>query len=75
MEQLEIVEVRHDEQGRLTRFKLSDGRELDFQQAVAMGKKGQIKNIDVVDRDSGMQFIRSEPDRTETNNLDNLPEF
>ncbi|HCF51113.1 MAG TPA: hypothetical protein DER60_12580 [Syntrophomonas sp.] len=75
MEQLEIVEVRHDEQGRLNRFKLSDGRELDFQQTVAMGKKGQIKNIDVVDRDSGMQFIRSEPDGTEANNLDNLPEF
>ena len=40
-----------------------------------MGKQGQIKGIDVVDRDSGMQFIRSERDGTEENNLDNLPEF
>ncbi len=75
MDQFEIVEVRHDEQGRLTRFKLSDGRELNFQQAIEMGKQGQIRNIDVVDRSSGQQFIRSERDQTEENNLDNLPEF
>lgn len=75
MEQFEIVEVQHDDQGRLTRFKLSDGRQLNFQQAVAMGKQGQIKNIDVVDRGSGRQYIRSERDETEENNYDNLPEF
>ena len=75
MDQFEIVEVRHNEQGRLTRFKLSDGRELNFQQAIEMGKQGLIRNIDVVDRNSGRPYIRSERDGSEANNLDNLPEF
>jgi hypothetical protein len=74
MEQYEIVAVRH-KQGKLTNFKLNNGQELDYQQAIDMGKQGQIKGIDVVDRDSGMQFIRSERDDTLENNLDNLPEF
>jgi hypothetical protein len=75
MDQFEIVAVRHDEQGRLTQFKLSDGREINFQQAVEMGKRGQIRNIDVVDRASGRPYIRSERDGSEANNLDSLPEF
>lgn len=74
MEQFEIVAVRH-KRGKLTNFKLSNGQELDYQQAIEMGKQGQIKGIDVVDRDSGMQFIRSERDDTLENNLDSLPEF
>ena len=49
MDQFEIVAVRHDEQGRLTQFKLSDYGD-KLQQAVEMGKRGQIRNIDVVDR-------------------------
>lgn len=72
---LEIVAVRHDDKGKLTGFKLSNGQELDLEQAIEMGKQGLIKNIDVVDRKSGMQYIRSEPDGVAENNLDNLPEF
>jgi len=74
MDQFEIVAVRHDK-GKLTHFKLSNGQELDYQQAIQMGKAGQIKGIDVVDRQSGMQFVRSERDSDLSNNLDNLPEF
>ena len=74
IDQFEIVAVRHDK-GKLTHFKLSNSQELDYQQAITMGKAGQIKGIDVVDRESGLQFIRSERDDTEDNNLDNLPEF
>lgn len=74
MEQFEIVAVRHN-QDKLTHFKLNNGQELNYQKAIDMGKHGQIKGIDVVDRASGMQFIRSERDSSKENNLDNLPEF
>jgi hypothetical protein len=74
MEQFEIVAVRY-KGGKLTNFKLNNGQELDYQQAIEMGKQGQIKGIDVVDRDNGVQFIRSEPDGNLSNNLDMLPEF
>jgi hypothetical protein len=74
MEQFEIVAVRY-KGGKLTNFKLNNGQELDYQQAIEMGKQGQIKGIDVVDRASGMQFIRSQPDGNLANNLDMLPEF
>jgi hypothetical protein len=74
MEQFEIVAVRY-KSGKLTNFKLNNGQELDYQQAIEMGKQGQIKGIDVVDRASGMQFIRSQADGNLANNLDMLPEF
>lgn len=74
MDQFEIVAVRHDK-GKLTNFKLNNGQELDYQQAIKMGKEGKIKGIDVVDRNNGMQFIRSTPDGNKDNNLDSLPEF
>jgi hypothetical protein len=74
MEQFEIVAVRYKD-GKLSNFKLNNGQELDYQQAIEMGKQGQIKGIDVVDRKSGMQYIRSEPDGDLSNNLDMLPEF
>jgi len=74
-QQFEIVAVRHNGKGKLTNFKLNNGQELDYQQTIELGKSGQIAGIDVVDRKSDMQFIRSEPDGIEENNLDNLPEF
>lgn len=74
-QQFEIVAVRHNGKSKLTNFKLNNGQDLDYNQAIDLGKSGQISSIDVVDRKSSMQFIRSEPDRIEENNLDNLPEF
>jgi len=75
MEQSEIVAVRHGSDGHLTDFQLNNGQELSYGQARAMAKDGKIKNIDVVNRKSGMDYIRSQPDGSNENNLNQLPEF
>jgi hypothetical protein len=74
MEQFEIVAVKRNSKGNLTNFKLNNGQELNYQQAVDMAQQGQLKSVDVYSR-WGRQILRSEPDGDETNNFDNLPQF
>lgn len=39
MKPLEIVAVRHDDEGKLSRFKLSNGQELDLYNSVHLSKR------------------------------------
>ncbi|MDK2821255.1 MAG: hypothetical protein PWP31_1220 [Clostridia bacterium] len=69
-----IVAVRKNEDGDLTAFKLEDGTILDYDQALNMAKNGELEHVDVFHK-YGRDILRSEPDGTEENNLDNLPKF
>lgn len=71
---MKIVAVRKNQDGNITDFKLDNGQELNYQQAVDLARKGQIENIDMYNR-YGRVIIRSEADGDISNNLDNLPTF
>jgi hypothetical protein len=67
----EIVALVKDG-GRVTGYKLSDGRVLTKAEAVEFAKDGGIDGIGIAHRD-GKEYLKSLPDGTESNNLSNLP--
>ncbi|EJR54115.1 hypothetical protein IIM_02171 [Bacillus cereus VD107] len=70
----QIVAVRKNDEGDLIAFKTSSGRELDYITALDEAKSGKLAHVDVFHK-YGRDIIRSEPDGTKENNLDNLPDF
>ncbi len=67
----EIVAVKKNH-GTVTDYQLSSGKLVSKQEAIAMAKKGEIKNVGIA-TNQGNEYLRSLPDDQETNNIDNLP--
>jgi hypothetical protein len=70
----QIVAVRKNGDGDITAVKTNSGRELNYPQALAEAKNGNLEHVDVFQR-WGRDILRSEPDGIKENNLDNLPTF
>lgn len=69
-----IIAVQKNKEGDIIAFKTESGRELDYLTALDEAKGGKLAHIDVFHK-YGRDIIRSEPDGTKENNLDQLPEF
>lgn len=67
----EIVALKK-EKGRVTGYQLSGGEIVDKQRGVELAKQGKIKNVAIASN-RGNQYLKSIPDKTENNNLGNLP--
>jgi len=73
--QHEVVAVRRNSEGSIVEFKLSSGEVVDYLQAQEMVKNGEIKHLQLFKGRDHEQHIRSIPDDTPDNNLDQLPTF
>ena len=73
--QHEVVAVRRNSEGSIVEFKLSSGDIVDYLQAQEMVKNGEIKHLQLFKGRDHEQQIRSIPDDTPDNNLDQLPTF
>lgn len=60
------------EGGRVTGYQLSDGRILSKPDAVQLARDGGIRGVGVSSRE-GNEYLKSLPDDTQANNLQNLP--
>ena len=60
------------EDGRVTGYQLSDGQILSKEEGDQLAKQGGIQGVGVATR-NGNEYLKSLPDGTEENNLDNLP--
>ena len=69
-----IVAVRKNGDGDISMIQTETGRVLDYQQAIAEARNGNLAHVDVYTR-YGRDILRSEPDGIKENNLDNLPTF
>lgn len=58
--------------GRITGYQLSDGSTVSKQDGVALAKEGEIKGVGIAHR-KDTEYLKSIPDGTENNNLNNLP--
>ena len=58
--------------GKVSGYKLSDGRVVDKEHGVGLAKQGDIKNVGISTR-NGNEYLKSLPDENENNNLGNLP--
>ncbi|MFD2612854.1 DUF3892 domain-containing protein [Paenibacillus gansuensis] len=74
-QQEEVVAVRKNGDGDIVELKFASGRVVDYHQAQAMAKSGQIQNVNVFKGRDGDDHLRSNPDGIKENNLDNLPIF
>ena len=58
--------------GRVSGYKLSDGRVVDKEQGIMLAKQGDIRGVGISSR-NGSEYLKSLPDESENNNLGSLP--
>lgn len=68
----QTIEALVKESGKVTGYKLSDGRSVSREEGVQLAKQGGIKGVGVA-VNKGTEYLKSLPDRSESNNLGNLP--
>ena len=72
---MKIVKVRKNADGDITNVLTSTGEELDVSKAVALAKSGTVESVIVGKNRNGNDVIKSSPNSTTEDNLDNLPTF
>lgn len=60
------------EGGKVVGYQLSDGRMVSKEEGISLARAGDILGIGIANR-KGSEYLKSLPDGTESNNLDNLP--
>lgn len=58
--------------GKVTGYQLSDGSTVSKQEGVSLAKDGEIRGVGVAHR-KDTEYLKSIPDGSENNNLNNLP--
>ena len=58
--------------GKISGYQLSDGSTVSKEEGVSMAKAGEIQGVGVAHR-KDTEYLKSLPDGTEENNLNNLP--
>ncbi|GKX29340.1 hypothetical protein SH1V18_18200 [Vallitalea longa] len=75
MEKAKITKVRKDGYGKITDIMLDDGNSYPIEDAIRMTQENRIEGVNVSKAKNGAEYLRSDPDGTTDNNLDNLPSF
>jgi tRNA-dihydrouridine synthase len=75
MDTSEIIKVRKNAKGNITDIMLDNGNVYSISEAIMMAKDGLIEGVNVGRAKDGREFLRSDPNGTENDNLDNLPTF
>lgn len=70
-----FIAVKKNGDGDITAFQTSSGRVLDYEQALAEVKAGNIQGVNAFKGRDGETYIRGDADGDPSNNLDNLPTF
>lgn len=70
-----IVKVKKNNDGDITDVILQNGNIFSINEAIMMAKDNKIEGVNVGKAKNGREFLRSDPNDTEDDNLDNLPSF
>jgi hypothetical protein len=68
-----ITKVKKNPDGDITDVMLDDGNVYPIHEAISMAKNGRIEGVNVGRAKNGREFLRSDPNGVESDNLDNLP--
>ncbi|WJH37464.1 DUF3892 domain-containing protein [Paenibacillus aurantius] len=71
----QVKAVRKNGDGDIVELLLESGQVVNYKEAQAMAKNGQIEHVNVFKGRDGDEHLRSDADGDPTNNLDNLPTF
>ncbi|WP_264851359.1 DUF3892 domain-containing protein [Clostridium omnivorum] len=72
---MRIVKVKKNSDGDITDIMLNDGAVYSIDDAISMAKHGTILGVNVGQARNGREYLRSNPNGQENDNLDNLPTF
>lgn len=70
-----IAKVRKNSDGDITDIMLENGDAYSIKDAISMVKEDKIQGVNVGKAKNGREFLRSNPNGTEADNLDNKPIF
>ncbi len=73
--QAKIAKVKKNPDGDITDVMLENGNVYSINEAVMMAKDGLIAGVNVGQAKNGREYLRSTPNETSTDNLDQLPTF
>ena len=68
-----IIKVRKNNEGDITDVMLENGNVYSINEAITMAKDGLIEGVNVSRTKNGREYLRSDPNGTVKDNLDNLP--
>lgn len=71
---MQIEKIKKNTEGDVTDVMIS-GNVYSINDAIMLARDGKIEGVNVAKARSGREYLRSNPDGSETNNLDNLPTF
>ncbi len=68
-----VINARQDDNGKITHVLLDGNRNMTpIGKAIDMAEQGQLANAHAVTRQDGSQYLRTNPDSTTGNNLDQM---
>ncbi|MDK2799429.1 MAG: hypothetical protein PWP27_817 [Clostridiales bacterium] len=70
-----IIKVKKNLDGDITDVMLKNGNVYSINEAIMMAKDHRIEGVNVGQAKNGREFLRSNPNSNESDNLDNLPTF
>ncbi|WP_139903413.1 DUF3892 domain-containing protein [Clostridium thermarum] len=70
-----ITKVRKNSEGEITDVMTDNGDIYSIDEAIMMAKDNAIQGVNVGKSRNGREFLRSNPNDSESDNLDNLPTF
>lgn len=68
-----IKKVRKNSKGDITDVMLENGSVYSIKEAIMMARDGLIEGVNVSRAKNGREYLRSNPNGSEGDNLDNLP--
>lgn len=70
-----IVKVKKNPDGDITDVMLENGNVYSIDEAVMMARDGLISGVSVGRAKNGREYLRSNPNERQGDNLDNMPVF
>jgi len=73
MKNRRVVDARADSDGDITHVKIEGNSTFTpLQSAINMAKRGELENVHVSKTGRGREYLRTNPDRKRSNNLDTM---
>ena len=70
-----IVKVKKNQDGDITDVMTNNGNVYSLDEAIMMAKDHTIENVNVGKAKNGREYLRSNPNEDDNDNLDSLPTF
>lgn len=70
-----IIKVKKNHDGDITDIMLENGNIYSIDEAIMMAKDDLIEGVNVGRARNGREYLRSNPNGSDSDNLDNIPTF